>query len=621
MSESTTKRKPLLLRIFGGFWSTVGWVRTFFFNVLFLLLLLIILVAVFSPKDKPMPGSAPLLVSPEGMLVDQYTYTAPVDILLDPQSGVRQETMVMELIQIIHTAADDPRISALLLHMDRLGGGGLSKMQEVGNAINSFKKSGKPVIAFADSYTQQQYFLASYADQVYLHDMGNIQLTGFGVYQHYLKDALDKIAIDFHVFRVGTYKDFVEPFTQTSMSDASREQHLRWLEELWQTYTLQVERQRGLEPDTLNGFINDMPNQLAAVDGNFAEYAVENGLVDHAMSRTARNAAFIEQFGEAEYDRDTVFNYIDAREYYRRVVQKQPSSRGNIGLIVASGTILDGTQPEGNIGGDSMAHLIRKARNDNDIKALVVRVDSGGGSAFASEIIRNELDATRAAGIPVFISMGSVAASGGYWLAMAADEVWATPTTITGSIGVFGILPTVDKALAKLGIRTDGVGTTEFSDALRLDRPLSPKMGEVIQQSVEMIYQRFLTVVAENRGATTEEINSVAEGRIWTGAKAKELGLVDHLGYLDDAVQAAAEKAGLAQAEIKLIERDLTPHDILMRELMKNTGTSTLLESGVKQLRPEIFTLLKGIWQKQAPLFKGDAHNDVFAVCLYCAAP
>lgn len=621
MSESRAKYKPIPLRILGRIWGAVTWLRTFIFNVLFLILFLVIIAAVMSPKDKPLPGSAPLLVSPEGLLVDQYTYIAPADLLLNPQSGVRQETLVMELIETIHTAANDPRISGLLLHLDRLGGGGISKMQEVGNAINRFKKSGKPVIAFADSYTQQQYFLASYADQIYLHEMGNIQLTGFGVYQNYLKEAMDKIAIDFHVFRVGTYKDFVEPFTQTGMSDASREHHIRWLEELWQSYTLQIERQRGMEPDTLNEFINDMPARLAAVDGNFAEYAVENQLVDAAMSRTARNATFIEQFGEAEFNRDTVFNYIDAPEYYRRVVQKQPPARGNVGVIVAAGTILDGSQPEGNIGGDSMAQLIRKARKDKDIKALVVRVDSGGGSAFASEVIRNELQATRATGMPVVISMGSVAASGGYWLAMAADEVWATPTTITGSIGVFGILPTFDKALAKLGIHSDGVGTTEFADAMRLDRPLSPKMAEVIQQSVEMIYQRFLTIVAESRDATTDEINKVAEGRVWTGARAKELGLVDHLGYLEDAVQAAAEKAGLAQAEIKMIERDLTPHEMLMRELMNNTTVAKLLEPGANHLRPELFTLIKGIWQTQEPLFSGDARNDVFAICLYCTAP
>ncbi len=625
MAPSESSRKPLIRRAFSRVGRTITWLRNLVFNLVFLVILLIVIVAIFTPTSAPLPDKAPLLISPEGILVDQYTYIAPTDLILKPRSVNTRETRIADLIDVIHRAQDDDRITGLIIHLDRLTQGGLSKLQEVGRAVTEFKKSGKPVIAIADNYTQQQYFLASFADEIYLHDMGTIQLTGFGVYNFYMKEALDKLAVNFHVFRVGEYKDFVEPFTRKNMSEQSRENNTRWVEELWQSYTLQIERHRGLAPDTLNEFINDMQARLATTGGNFARYAQEQKLVDHVASRIQRNQILVDRFGPAEDEEKAAFNYIDYRDYVSADHSPKPMENGNVGLILARGTILDGTQPEGSIGGDSLAALIRKARKDDDLKAIVLRIDSGGGSAFASEIVRQELQATRDAGKPVVVSMGSVAASGGYWIAMGADEVWATPSTITGSIGVFGLLPTFNESLAKLGIYSDGIGTTELADTMRLDRPLSAEAQAVIQQSVETIYQRFLSLVADNRGKTVEELDKLAQGRIWTGARAHELGLVDNLGYLEDAIEAAGKRAGLDQPEAKLVERDLTPHDMLVRELLQKSGeaqslTSGLTASGLERLAP-LLAPLETLWRAPNVDVSGQTVQHAFALCLACLAP
>ncbi len=625
MAPSETSRKPLIIRTFAGVGRAITWLRNLFFNLVFVIILMFLVAALVAPTSPKLPDQAPLLISPEGILVDQFTYIAPSDLILKPRSVNTQETRIADLIEVIHRARDDDRITGLIIHLDRLTQGGLSKLQEVGRAVTEFKKSGKPVIAIADNYTQQQYFLASFADEIYLHDMGTIQLTGFGVYNFYMKEALDKLAVNFHVFRVGEYKDFVEPFTRKNMSEQSRENNARWVEELWQSYTLQIERHRGLAPDTLNEFINDMQARLASTGGNFARYAKEQKLVDHVVSRIQRNEILAERFGEAEDEEKAAFNYIDYRDYVSADTSLTPMKSGNVGLILARGTILDGTQPEGAIGGDSLAALIRKAREDDDLKAIVLRIDSGGGSAFASEIIRQELQATREAGKPVVVSMGSVAASGGYWIAMGADEVWATPSTITGSIGVFGLLPSFNESLARLGIYSDGIGTTELADTMRLDRPLSAEAKAVIQQSVETIYQRFLSLVADHRGKTVEELEKVAQGRIWTGARAHELGLVDNLGYLEDAIQAAGTRAGIDQPSVKLVERDLTPHDMLLRELLQKSEAAQLLPSGAASLGLERFAALleplDPLWRGPNLEVTGQTVQHAFALCLVCLAP
>jgi protease-4 len=603
-------------------WRALSWMRVALLNFLMLLILIFVAVAIFIPKHPTLPDRAPLLLRPSGLLVDQYSYVSPTAALMSLGSDGRPETLVRDLVDTIDRAAGDERITGLLLLLDHLQGGGISKMQEVGQALERFRAAGKPVIALADTYGQQQYFLASYADEIHLHDMGGVALTGFGFYRQYFKDALDKLSIGFHVFKVGEFKDFVEPFIRNDMSEASREHNRQWLDALWYTFTEQVERRRKLEPGSLQGLVDQFAERLAEVQGNPAQLALQQGLVDHLGSRQARNRALIERFGAMPDEPETVL-YIDEYDYNRQIRQQRKlKPDGNIALIVASGMILDGEQPEGAIGSDTLVHLIRTARRDDDIKALVLRVDSGGGSAFASEIIRQELQLTREAGKPVVISMGSTAASGGYWIAMAADEVWATPSTITGSIGVFGLLPTLSDGLNKLGIHTDGFGTTLLASSIRPDMPLAPEVAQTLQQGVEYIYSRFVQLVADARGADADQIHPLAQGRVWVGSKALELGLVDKLGYLDDAIAAAAARAQLDDYKVRLIERELTPAEQLVREFFPRTSLQSRVGALVQRvLGPESQLLLRaGQWvDQQMPRLPANA--TTYAWCLDCVAP
>jgi protease-4 len=618
MATNNQQKHSFIVNLAISLWRTLNWLRAALLNLILLIVLIAIGIAVFTPRQAPLPDRAPLLLSPSGMLVDQYSYMSPSASLMSLGSEGPRETLVRELVNTVDRAAVDDRITGLLLHLDHLQGGGISKMQEIGQALERFRAAGKPVLALADNYGQQQYFLASYADEIYLHDMGSVALTGFGLYRQYFKEALDKLSIGFHVFKVGEFKDFVEPFTRNDMSDASREHNRQWLDSLWYTYTEQVERRRKLEPGSLTQLINNMADRLAEARGNPAQLALQQKLVDHLGSRPARNRALIERFGAMEDEPETVL-HITADAYDQLPQSLDPE--GNIALIVASGTILDGEQPEGTIGGDSLAKLIRQARSEATIKALVLRVDSGGGSAFASEIIRQELQLTREAGKPILVSMGSVAASGGYWIAMAADEVWATPSTITGSIGVFGLLPNLTTGLNKLGIHTDGFGTTDLASSLRPDLPLTPQVAQVMQQGVDHIYTRFLKVVADNRGTQPEQIHPVAQGRVWIGAKALELGLVDKLGYLDDAAAAAAARAGLEEYKVRLIERELSTQEQLLRELMG----SGEVQSGLQQLLHRVLGSEAGVLLEAGELIRQQtpqlpAKTATYAWCPECLA-
>lgn len=623
MNSSDAKKRPLLLRFFIFLWKLLTWFRVTALNLIFLVLLVIVLVAVFSPKEKELPEQGPLVIAPHGNLVDQISYTAPQDLLLDPASSAENnETHLRDLIRVIRHAKDDSKITALILQLDYLEGGGLSKIQELGKVIDEFKTSNKPVYAFADTFSQNQYLLASYADEIFMHDFGAIMLTGFSVYRNYMKDTIDKLAINFHVFKVGEFKDFVEPYTRNSMSDASKEHNSVWMNELWDVYAQHVEQRRDLQAGSINQLINRMPDLLGQYEGDAAKFALEQNLVDQIGSRVALRNLFIQRFG-ADKSNEQTFTQIPYSHYSKNILRPNPLLKPNVGLIVARGTILDGKQPEGTIGGDSLSQLFKKARKNKDLKALVLRIDSGGGSAFASEIIRQEIEETRKQGIPVVVSMGSVAASGGYWIAMASDKVYATPTTITGSIGVFGIFPTFEESLEKIGVHTDGIATTDLAGTFRIDRPLSPVAENVIQQGIESIYDRFINLVADAREASAEQIHQVAQGRVWTGAKAKELGLVDNLGDLDDAINTAAEIAGLNQAQVTVVKRDLSPQEQIIKELLKSGANShykikhALPLTG---LQKELFTTFKLLFNQQQSLRHYHAARMAYALCSECQA-
>ena len=558
--------------LFRSLWRLLNFTRLMLVNLLFLLVVLVIVFSVSQSETPSTPIEGALTLNLSGVLVEQRTQTDPtVQLLRQMDKGDEQpsEIVLSDLLWAIKSAGNDDRIKALVIKPQGLQGASLSKLQEVTAAIDAFKESGKPVIAMADYYSQGAYLLAAHADHVLLNQSGAVLIEGLGVYQTYFKSALEKLNITPHVFKVGTYKSFVEPYTRDEMSPESKEANQRWLDLLWQSYVADVAEQREIEPDAVAPNKDHFLELLRKAGGNAASYALDNGLVDQLATRDEMTQAVIKEVGEAD---DHGWKGVGLKEYLAAIPEQYPQSgKDEVGLITASGAIMDGVQPAGTIGGDSLADLLAEARRDDQVKAVVLRVDSPGGSAFAAEQIRAELLALKQAGKPVVISMGSYAASGGYWISADADKIFASPTTLTGSIGVFGMFATIDKALSQYGVHTDGVGTTDFV-GVGLTRALPDHVGEAIQLSVEDTYQRFVGLVGKGRGLSPEEAEKAAEGRVWTGQDAKALGLVDEFGNLDDALKAAADLANLKSWQVTPIAPEESARDKFLRELFDSSA-------------------------------------------------
>jgi len=423
--------------------------------------------------------------------------------------------------------------------------------------------------------------------------MGAVIIEGFGRYRMYYKEGIDKLGLDIHIFKVGTYKSAVEPYLRDDMSDYAREANEEWLGDLWRIYLEEVAAARDTSPERIDDYAHEFALLMREANGDSAKAALDFGLADQALTRVEMREHLVALVGEDEETHS--FNQVGLSDYLKTIEGDRfgrEATGDRIGVVVARGTILDGSQPAGTIGGDSTAALIRQARNDDNVKAIVLRVDSGGGSAFASEVIRRECEKSRAAGKPVIASMGSVAASGGFWISTSSDQIWAHPSTITGSIGIFGMFPTYQRPLAEhLGIRVDGVSTAPLA-GIRPDRELPAEVGEVIQEMIEQGYREFLQRVADSRGMTTEEVDKVAQGRVWSGADAHELGLVDHLGGLEEAIAAAAEVAGVDDYTVSYIEKEEEFSSVLMRELMAEavnaTGQDSSSQSAVNEMLRQI---------------------------------
>jgi protease-4 len=607
----------LIRTLFKYFWKTLTWLRIIIINLVFLLVLVLFIGSFSSAPQLIIPENSALVLAPSGVLVEKSTYQPGLGDLLAGQDRP-PETVLHELTYALRTARDDENISGVILRLDYLQQAGMSKIEELGQAINYFKESGKPVLAYSDTMSQQQYLLASYADEIYLHDMGGLYLTGFGAYQNYFKSALDKLSLKFHVFRVGNYKDAVEPFLRDDMSDASKEHIGVWINELWQRYASIIETHRSLEQGSVANYVTNLKTDLHSLDGDAAQLAINAGLIDDALTRIEIKNLLIARFGANE---DGQVNALGVSNYLKNpLLPELKESNNKIGLIVANGNIIDGEQTDGTIGGDSLSRLIDDAGKDDSLKALVLRVDSGGGSAFASEVIRNRLKQVHENGLPVYLSMGSVAASGGYWIATPADEIWATPATVTGSIGVFGLIPNISDSMARLGVHTDGVGTTDLAGALRIDRPMSEDAKSIVQSGVDNIYQRFLDIVAESRDSTPESIHELAQGRIWSGTKAKELGLVDELGSLEDLYSNIASDLDLPDYTVKQIKRKLSFQEKFFQTLMDQASLATFNQF-IKQNR-----LLNVFFNNDAINDQADFLSDsptgfshsVYAFCELC---
>jgi protease-4 len=518
-------------------------------KVLHLLLLLLIfgmLWAAFSRSIPLVPHKAALIIAPQGPLVEQFTGDPFERALAESLRQLPVETLLRDVVESIEKAGNDERISALYLDLGGLDGAGVAKLQEVGRAIDEFRASGKPVIAYADLYDQSQYYLAAHADEVYLDPQGIVYIDGFANYGLFFKDAIDKLAVDWNIFRVGDYKSAIEPFIRNDMSPEEREASLVWLGTLWGTYKQDVAKARGIEPEALQTYADDAVAGLRRAEGSLARMALDAGLVTALEGRFAVEERLAEITGED--DNGDVFVGVDQDAYLANVRSQEALSKkseNTVAVIVASGEILPGERPPGMVGSDTLAWQLREARDDEAVKAVVLRIDSPGGSVFASEVIRREVAALREAGKPVVASMSSLAASGGYYIAMDCDRIVASPATLTGSIGIFAMFPTFQRTLDKLGVHSDGVGTTALSSEFRLDRPLGEASRAILQQSLEYEYRQFVGRVAEARKKTVEQVDAIAQGRVWAGADAVDLGLVDELGGYERAIESAAQLAEL----------------------------------------------------------------------------
>jgi len=554
--------------LFHWFWKLLNSCSSLFFNLLFLVLVLLIATFFLQPPVE-VPDGAALVIDPAGDVVEQATVIDPFSRFINGFAGIPipEETLLQDILDTINAAAGDDRIQVIVLSLARMGYSGLDQLQDIGHSLEQYKTTGKKVIAIDDDYNQGQYYLASFADEILLNPMGAIHLRGFGVFRLYMKEFLDRLAINFHVFKVGSFKSAIEPFTRNDMSAEAREANQLWLANLWNVFCEDIARNRGFEPEFINSFINSMPVLLRRAGGSNGSMALDAGLVDNLMTRPQIRDYLVSLVGESE-DQET-FNQINFLDYLETITPSFTVAENDdhIGLIVAQGNIVYGEDIPGQISSDSLGQLIRQARDDDTVKAVVLRIDSGGGSAFASEQIRQELLLLQQTGKPLVISMGATAASGAYWIAAGAEKIYASPFTLTGSIGIFGLFPTFEESIAKIGISSDGTGTTRLAGAENPTMPLSPELQEIIQLNVEEGYSRFVSIVAEGRQMPLEEVIQLAEGRVWDGAKAMELGLVDGLGGLDDAIGEAATLAGLTEYSTIYIQEPGSRGRFFLQEL------------------------------------------------------
>lgn len=606
-----TRFLRVLLGIYRGF-------RALVLNLLFLVLLLVLLSPLLPEPRPPVERNSALVLNPAGVLVEQLSIVNPVNELLNDAAGVDDagEVLLRDVLDAIAIAAEDDRISALVLALDDFQGGGFAQLQDVAAAIRTFRESGKKVYAAGNSFTQAQYYLASQADEVIMNPLGAVDLQGFGAWQMYYDQALDKLGVNMHIFRVGEYKAAVEPYERSDMSPEATENYDQLLGELWAQYLADVSITREIEAATVNDYINRLDYHLAEHDGDPARLARAMGLVDRVETRP-------EMIGYLQKEVDSMgstFRQIDFLSYLdsAREPETIALNQNEIGLIVASGVIQDGEAVPGNIGAENLSNLIRIARENTRLKALVLRVDSPGGSRFASELIREQLEAFKATGRPLVISMGSVAASGGYWISTAGDEIWASPTTITGSIGIYGVVPTFEETFSKLGINVDGTGTTALSGAAAIGRPMPEVLARSLQQVVSNGYEQFLSIVAEARELSIEEVDRIGQGRIWSGQAAQELNLVDNLGDLDDALAAAANLAGVEEWKVTMLQEPLTPLQLFLRQLAGSDRVKALLPK-VSMPSSPASELMREIQEQANGLMPYGDPGNAYVHCFQCS--
>ncbi|EIV8657542.1 signal peptide peptidase SppA [Vibrio parahaemolyticus] len=603
--------------IFKGIWKSITFIRLALANLIFLLMIAVFYFAfTYTGEGRPViEKESALVMNLSGPIVEQRRYVNPMDSVAGSLLGneMPKENVLFDIVDTIRYAKDDAKVSGLVLALRDLPETNLTKLRYIAKALNEFKASGKPVYAVGDFYNQSQYYLASYADKVYMAPDGGVLIKGYSAYSMYYKTLLEKLDVSTHVFRVGTYKSAIEPFIRDDMSDAAKESATRWVTQLWSAFVDDVTTNRNINAKVLNPTMEELLTEMKSVDGDLAQLAVKMGLVDELATRQDIRTLFAKEFGSDGKDSYNAISYYD---YLATIRPDYTLANHDIAVVVASGAIMDGQQPRGTVGGDTVASLLRQARNDEKVKAVVLRVDSPGGSAFASEVIRNEVEALKKAGKPVVVSMSSLAASGGYWISMSADKIVAQPTTLTGSIGIFSVITTFEKGFSKLGINTDGVGTSPFSGD-GITTGLSEGASQAFQLGIEHGYKRFISLVGSNRNMTVEEVDKVAQGRVWTGQDALSFGLVDQMGDFDDAVELAAKLANVTDYGIYWVEEPLSPTELFLQEFMNQVKVSLGVDA--TSLLPKSLQPVAQQFEQDASLLQ--SFNDPkgqYAFCLNC---
>ncbi|MGI9888148.1 signal peptide peptidase SppA [Vibrio chagasii] len=603
--------------IFKGVWKLITFVRVALVNLIFLLSIAVIYFVYFHSDTAPptVPQQSALVLNLSGPIVEQSRYINPMDSVTGSLLGkdLPKENILFDIVETIRYAKDDDNVTGIVLALKELPETNLTKLRYIAKALNEFKASGKPIYAVGDFYNQSQYYLASYATKVYMSPDGGVLLKGYSAYSLYYKTLLEKLDVNTHVFRVGTYKSAIEPFIRDDMSDAAKESASRWLGQLWSAYVDDVSHNRQIDAKTLNPSMDTFLKELESVDGDIAKLAEKLGLVDELATRQQVRLELADVFGS---DGQDSYNALGYYEYRATMLPEMNSESHDVAVIVASGAIMDGKQPRGTVGGDTTAALLRQARNDDKVKAVVLRVDSPGGSAFASEVIRNEIEAIKQAGKPVVVSMSSLAASGGYWISMGADKILAQPTTLTGSIGIFSVITTFEKGLNDIGVYTDGVGTSPFS-GLGVTTGLTQGAKDAFQMGIEHGYRRFIGLVGENRGMDVDAVDKIAQGRVWTGQDAMQNGLVDEIGDFDDAIAAAASLAELESYNIYWVEEPLSATEQFIQEFMNQVQMSIGLD--IQSMIPSsLQPVTQQLAQDSQLLSNFNDPQGRYAFCLNC---
>lgn len=607
--------------LFVGLWTTLNFSRKLFLNIIFIFIFIALISVLLKDDSKvSVPDNSALVLKLVGNIVIEKEGVDPFsEFLVEAfeQEEDNPEVLLQDVLLTIENAKQDRRIKALVLDLHGLGSAGLDKLEQIAMALEDFKESEKPIFAIGDYYTQNQYYLASRADHLYLNPMGFMMFEGYGRFGIYFKSAIEKLKAETHVFKVGTYKSAVEPYIRDDMSDAAKEANKAWLTAMWTLYKTSIAEARGLDVNHFDEELDVFLQKFEQVGGDFAKYALDYGWVDALKTREQALQEVVAVVGKNKngmgYNAISYKNYLNI---IKPVLPNIPNDLDKVAVVIAKGTILNGTQKPGQIGGDSTAKLLRKARYDDTVKSVVLYVDSPGGSAFASEIIRQEVENLQAVGKPVVAVMSTYAASGGYWISAGADKILAAPSTITGSIGIFGMFLTFENTLDYLGIHTDGVGTTEFA-GMGITKTLNPKVAAIMQRGIEHGYDQFISLVADKREMSKDQVDRIAQGRVWIGETALELGLVDDLGYLQDGVEAAAELANLETYDTQFIQRSLSKSELFWKELFQNAAVS--FEGAFKMEKTStLLSLLKELSADIEAVAELNDPKGVYAYCLAC---